>query len=65
MKLNKRQTTIFLAIYAFIALFVRFYLEPRLGVNYVQSISIGLASLFPVWLLFKLKVLNFSNAEER
>jgi hypothetical protein len=59
MRLNKKQTTIFLAIYGMIALFIRFYIEPKLGVTYVQSISIGLATILPVWLLFKVKVLTW------
>jgi hypothetical protein len=64
MQLNKKQSTIFLAIYAMIALFIRFYLEPRLGVTYMQSISIGLATLFPIWILFKTKVLTLKGETE-
>jgi hypothetical protein len=47
-----------------IALFIRFYLEPRLEVTYMQSISIGLATLFPIWVLFKTKILTLKGEME-
>lgn len=64
MKLNKKQTAIFLTIYAIVALFVRFYIEPQLNVTYAQSISIGLVTLVPVWLLFKYKFITLRAKEE-
>jgi hypothetical protein len=64
MKLSKKYTIVFLAIYGMIALFIRLYVEPAFGVSYIQSISIGLATLVPLWLLFKLNFLTLTGGQE-
>jgi hypothetical protein len=64
MKLNRKYSIVFLAIYGMIALFIRLYVEPVLGVSYIQSISIGLATLVPLWIMFRLKFLTLAGENE-
>ncbi|KAA3612482.1 MAG: hypothetical protein D8M58_20165 [Calditrichaeota bacterium] len=61
MKLNKKQSAIFTAIYVLITLGFRFYIEPLLGGHYLISIGIGLYFILLYWVLLKKRFLNFQN----
>ncbi len=64
MRLNKKQSVIFTAIYAFITLSLRFYIEPYLVGHYLISIGIGLYFILLYWVLLHKKFLNFREERE-
>jgi len=63
MRLNKKQSVIFTAIYAFLTLGMRFFLEPYLAGYYLISIGIGLYFILLFWVLLHKKFLNFREGE--
>ena len=63
-RLNKKQSVIFTAIYVFVTLALRFYIEDYLLGHYFISIGIGLYFVLLYWILLNRKILNFRNPEE-
>ncbi len=62
MKLNRFWSIVFIAIYGGVTLLARFYLEPLfLGENYWLSILIGVSLLSILYILIKIKFLNFNE----
>lgn len=64
---NRAQSRIFLIVYVFITLALRFWFEPYLENNYLASILIGLVLLIFLWFLIRIKFLNFieQNKEQK
>ena len=57
-KLGTKASDIFIVVYLFITLLLRFILEPQLGGHYLISIGIGLFALLFLWALYKSKIIN-------
>ncbi len=64
-QLNKRQSAIFVGAYVFFTLLLRwYYIEPLLKGNFWLSVAIGAAFLAVIWVLIKVKFLNFREQSE-
>ncbi|MFK7908952.1 MAG: hypothetical protein AB8B69_27735 [Chitinophagales bacterium] len=61
MKLNRKQSIYFVAIFGLLTMLGRFYIEPFLAGQYWISVAIGGYCLVILWGLTQKKVLNFEE----
>ncbi|MGD1841606.1 MAG: hypothetical protein ACFB0B_12025 [Thermonemataceae bacterium] len=59
--MQRNASIIFLSFYFMVTLYARLYFEPRLSVNYLQSMLIGVCLLAIPYLMYRLKLLNFTH----
>ncbi len=60
-RMNRKQSIVFTAVYGGITLFWRFMIEPQLMGHYAISIGIGLFFVLVYYLLWKNKIVNFDH----
>lgn len=64
-RLNRKQSIIFTAIYGLITLFWRFSIELQLQGRYMLSLAIGLFFVIIYWILWKKKIVNFDRPQDQ
>ena len=58
LRLGSKTSDIVITIYVIITIFGRIYVESLFQMGVVSSLFMGLATLFVLWALIKIKVLN-------
>ncbi len=65
-QLNARQTYIFLGVYLFLTLAIRFFIiEPQIHGHTWVSLYIGALFLVVLWPLYHYKIIRFTDPEEK